>query len=181
MLHEWSNGHRRLNLRAGLCLENIEIINETLFRKLYKSLGLAGDIKAETDGLLMANDIDTREYSSAALSSLPVLIDSEGVACGWKITEKEYETRRDFRDELVISIDPKTARDLDDALHVKRMSDGTWEVGVHIADVSHFVNFGTELDVWAAQRATSVYLVHMVCLNFVQVRLRVAIRPKLKD
>ncbi len=130
-----------------------------VFRKLYKSLGLAGDIKAEIEGLLISNDIDTREYSSSALSSLPVLIDSDGV-CGWKIDQKEYDNRRDFRDEFVFSIDSKTSRDLDDALHVKRLNDGTWQVGVHIADVSYFVNNGTELDVWAAQRATSVYLVN---------------------
>ncbi len=110
----------------------------------------------------MSNDIDTREYSTCAMSSLPVLIDSDG-ACVWKIDQKEYENRRDFRDEFVFSIDLKTSsRDLDDALHVKQLDDGNWQVGIHIADVSHFVNFGTELDVWAAQRATSVDLVHKV-------------------
>ncbi|VDN41486.1 unnamed protein product [Gongylonema pulchrum] len=85
--------------------------------KLYKSLGLAGDIEAETEGLLLANDIDTREFSSSALSSLPIT-----EACEWKIDE----------------------------------------VGVHIADVSHFVQSGTELDHWAYSRGTSVYLVHKV-------------------
>ncbi|VDM40534.1 unnamed protein product [Toxocara canis] len=131
--------------------------------KLYKSLGLAGDIEAETEGLLLANDIDTREFSASALSSLPI---SEGVE--WTIDEKEFKYRRDFRDETVLTIDPITARDLDDALHIKSIDDCDgagnpgWEVGVHIADVSYFVQAGTELDNWATSRATSVYLVHKV-------------------
>uniref|UniRef100_A0A915A718 DIS3-like exonuclease 2 n=1 Tax=Parascaris univalens TaxID=6257 RepID=A0A915A718_PARUN len=131
--------------------------------KLYKSLGLAGDIEAETEGLLLANDVDTREFSAAALSSLPVTEEVE-----WTIDEKEFKYRRDFREETVVTIDPSTARDLDDALHIKPIDDcdgaGTpgWEVGVHIADVSHFVQAGTELDHWATSRATSVYLVHKV-------------------
>jgi exoribonuclease R len=68
----------------------------------------------------------------------------------------------------VFTIDPKTARDLDDALHIKRIEDcdgmGTpgYEVGVHIADVSYFVKAGTELDHWAANRGNSIYLVHRV-------------------
>ncbi|MCP9265072.1 Ribonuclease-like protein [Dirofilaria immitis] len=131
--------------------------------KLYKSLGMAGDIEAETEGLLLANDVDTREFSQAALSSLPI---TEAVE--WKIDEKEFKYRKDFRDETVFTIDPSTARDLDDALHIKPVldCDGTgnpgWEVGVHIADVSYFVQFGTELDHWALNRGTSVYLVHKV-------------------
>lgn len=68
----------------------------------------------------------------------------------------------------MFTIDPLTARDLDDALHIKRsiLDDGTscWEVGVHIADVSYFVREKTELDKWASERATSVYLVHKVNL-----------------
>ncbi|VDK85103.1 unnamed protein product [Onchocerca ochengi] len=131
--------------------------------KLYKSLGMAGDIEAETEGLLLANDVDTREFSQAALSSLPI---TEAVE--WKIDEKEFKYRKDFRDETVFTIDPSTARDLDDALHIKPIldCDGAgnpgWEVGVHIADVSYFVQFGTELDHWAFSRGTSVYLVHKV-------------------
>ncbi|KAI6244124.1 DIS3-like exonuclease 2 [Aphelenchoides fujianensis] len=131
--------------------------------KLYKSLGQVGDVDAETEGLLVSNDVDTREFSALALSSLPVI---DGVP--WTIDEKEFKYRRDFRNETVFTIDPLTARDLDDALHIKRIDDcdgqGTpgWEVGVHIADVSYFVQPHTELDKWAENRATSVYLVHKV-------------------
>ncbi|MFH4983397.1 hypothetical protein AB6A40_010106 [Gnathostoma spinigerum] len=133
--------------------------------KLYKSLGLAGDIDAETEGLLLANDVDTREFSPACLSSLPI---TDGDESSWKIDELEFKYRRDFRDETIFTIDPKTSRDMDDALHIKPVDDCDgagnpgWEVGVHIADVSYFVKSGTELDNWASQRATSVYLVHKV-------------------
>lgn len=105
--------------------------------------------------------------------------------------QKEFKYRKDFRNETVFTIDPSTARDLDDALHIKPIPDCDgagnpgWEVncksvsvllvifvkwkikikfqiGVHIADVSHFVQCGTELDQWAFSRGTSVYLVHKV-------------------
>jgi exoribonuclease R len=68
---------------------------------------------------------------------------------------------------VVFTIDPLTARDLDDALHIKQTTlpdsgQPGWEVGVHIADVAHFLEKGTELDSWAAKRGTTVYLVHKV-------------------
>ena len=82
--------------------------------------------------------------------------------------KKEIGKRKDFRQETIFTIDPKNARDLDDALHIKRIEDcdgeGTsgWEIGVHIADVTHFLRAHTELDNWAEHRANSVYLVHTV-------------------
>ncbi|XGW25443.1 hypothetical protein V3C99_006678 [Haemonchus contortus] len=130
---------------------------------LEKELGLAGDIDAETEGLLVTNDIDTSEFSEAVIECLPSV--PEG---GWKIDEVEFANRRDLRDEIIFTIDPKTARDLDDALSISPCDNvdgcGTpgWEIGVHIADVSYFVDENTELDQWASQRATSVYLVQQV-------------------
>ena len=70
--------------------------------------------------------------------------------------------RRDFRKECVFTIDPMTARDLDDALSVERREDGNFRVGVHIADVSYFIKEGSALDRVASKRATSVYLVQTV-------------------
>jgi len=75
------------------------------------------------------------------------------------VPERELEGRRDLRAERVFSIDPDTAKDLDDALSIKQNGDGTYDVGVHIADVSHFVKPNTALDRDARKRATSVYLV----------------------
>lgn len=75
-----------------------------------------------------------------------------------EITGDELKRRRDFRQELTFTIDPKDARDFDDALSVKKLDNGDYEVGVHIADVSHFVEPGSVLDDEAFERATSVYL-----------------------
>lgn len=75
-----------------------------------------------------------------------------------EITADELRKRRDFREALTFTIDPVDARDFDDALSLRRLSDSEYEVGVHIADVSHFVKPGSILDELAYQRATSVYL-----------------------
>lgn len=75
-----------------------------------------------------------------------------------QITKSELARRRDFRNILTFTIDPQDARDFDDALSIKRGTNGLYEIGVHIADVSHFVEPGTVLDTEAYERATSVYL-----------------------
>jgi len=75
------------------------------------------------------------------------------------IPERELEVRRDLRQERIFTIDPPSAKDLDDALSVKANDDGTYDIGVHIADVSYFVKPNTALDRDAKKRATSVYLV----------------------
>ncbi len=77
-------------------------------------------------------------------------------------TEEEIARRRDVRETPTITIDPDDAKDLDDALSVRKLENGHWEVGVHIADVSHYVTPGSVLDMEAASRATSVYLVDRV-------------------
>lgn len=74
------------------------------------------------------------------------------------ITSAELSRRRDFRDVLTITIDPVDAKDFDDALSFKKLDNGDFEIGVHIADVSHFLKEGSALDAEAYKRATSVYL-----------------------
>lgn len=76
-----------------------------------------------------------------------------------EITEADYAEREDFRDVFTCTIDPHDAKDFDDALSLRRLPDGLYEVGVHIADVSHYVAEGSVIDKEARQRATSVYLV----------------------
>ena len=122
---------------------------------IARSLGEAGEIEPETEGILLEYGIDSGPFSDEALACLPQ-------ETPWKIPEKELEYRRDFRDDCVFTIDPLTARDLDDAIHCKKIQDGRFEVGVHIADVSFFVRRGTALDEIAIERATSTYMVQKV-------------------
>src|SRR5574344_1173700 len=75
------------------------------------------------------------------------------------ITEQDYKEREDFRDVTTFTIDPKDAKDFDDALSIRQLQKGLWEVGVHIADVSNYVTEGYIIDKEAVNRATSVYLV----------------------
>ena len=75
------------------------------------------------------------------------------------VPEHEFEVRKDLRGERIFTIDPSTAKDLDDALSVRKNDNGTYDVGVHIADVSYFVKTNTALDRDARKKATSVYLV----------------------
>lgn len=76
-----------------------------------------------------------------------------------EITAEELAKREDFRQVTTFTIDPKDAKDFDDALSIRKMDKDTWEVGVHIADVSHYVKEGSIIDKEAEKRATSVYLV----------------------
>ena len=122
---------------------------------ITKNLGEAGLIDPETEAILVNNDIDCNEFSEKVLQDLP---DPQT----WQVTAEELERRRDFRSTCVFSVDPATARDLDDALSCRPLEDGTFEVGVHIADVSHFITEGSALDKVALDRATSVYLTQKV-------------------
>ncbi|MDE6218378.1 MAG: RNB domain-containing ribonuclease, partial [Muribaculaceae bacterium] len=75
------------------------------------------------------------------------------------ITEEEVARREDFRSVTTFTIDPRDAKDFDDALSIRQLANGNWEVGVHIADVTHYVRPGSIIDKEARERATSVYLV----------------------
>jgi len=79
-----------------------------------------------------------------------------------EITKKDIQSRRDFRNIPTFTTDPADARDFDDALSLKQLENGNWEVGVHIADVTHYVIPGSLTDTEARQRATSIYLVDRV-------------------
>ncbi|WP_443946853.1 ribonuclease R [Pedobacter sp. AW1-32] len=92
----------------------------------------------------------------------PAQVEKEANAIPEEIPDAEISKRRDFRNILTFTIDPADAKDFDDAISYQRLPNGNHEIGIHIADVSHYVIQGTELDKEAYSRATSVYLVDRV-------------------
>jgi len=132
-----------------------------------RSLGESGEIAAETEALLTQFMCNHAHYTEDALEPLRKLLGEFGVGAeegaeGWQIPAAEVARRRDLRSYRIFTIDPPNAKDLDDALHVTPLPDGTYEIGVHIADVAFFLEAGTALDDEAQKRATSVYLVQKV-------------------
>ncbi len=109
---------------------------------------------------------DTEMHSILAEFDLPIRFSAEVEAEAEKIpdviTPEEIKSRRDFREVPTFTIDPADAKDFDDALSLRPLEKGLWEVGVHIADVSHYVKTKTILDQEAFDRGTSVYLVDRV-------------------
>jgi ribonuclease R len=92
----------------------------------------------------------------------PEVVEKEAKKIPVEITDEEIARRRDFREITTFTIDPVDAKDFDDALSIQKLDNGLWEIGVHIADVTHYLKAGTILDKEAVQRATSVYLVDRV-------------------
>ncbi|KYM94946.1 Exosome complex exonuclease RRP44 [Cyphomyrmex costatus] len=116
-----------------------------------RALGNIGDKETENEVLLLEHDVPHSRFSDAVLSFLPKL--------PWIITEADVAQREDLRHLDICSVDPPGCTDIDDALHCRSLPNGNFDVGVHIADVSHFIRPGTALDKEAASRATTVYLV----------------------
>ncbi|KAM4592060.1 exosome complex exonuclease RRP44 [Odontesthes bonariensis] len=115
-----------------------------------RSLGGAGEKDTEQEVLLLEHDVPHQAFSQAVLSFLPKM--------PWAITPEDMEKREDLRHLTVCSVDPPGCTDIDDALHCRELKNGNLEVGVHIADVSHFIRPGNALDKEAANRGTTVYL-----------------------
>ncbi|XP_060895956.1 exosome complex exonuclease RRP44 [Labrus mixtus] len=115
-----------------------------------RSLGGAGDKETEQEVLLLEHDVPHQAFSQAVLSFLPKM--------PWCITPEDMMEREDLRHLTVCSVDPPGCTDIDDALHCLELDNGNLEVGVHIADVSHFIRPGNAMDKEAANRGTTVYL-----------------------
>lgn len=112
------------------CIKRWPITSLHPFGTLVEEIGVIGNVEAETQALLKDSlSSATEEFGENALKCLPPL--------PWNVPEKEIESRRDFRNSRVFSIDPETAKDIDDCLSVTSLEGGLVEVGVHIADVSH--------------------------------------------
>ena len=120
---------------------------------IKKVLGKPGEHETEIDSILSKNNVnisfpsDVLEYTNS-ISEV--------------ISKDEIEKRRDFRECLTFTIDPTNAKDFDDALSFRKINKDQFEIGIHIADVSHYVTPGTLLDKEAYNRATSIYLVDRV-------------------
>jgi ribonuclease R/exosome complex exonuclease DIS3/RRP44 len=121
--------------------------------KVEKILGKPGEHTTEIDTILSKNSIEIN-FSDEVKDFTKTISE--------KISEKEIEKRRDFRKTLTFTIDPTDAKDFDDALSYKKIENNNIEIGIHIADVSHYVIPGTILDKEAYHRATSIYLVDRV-------------------
>ncbi|RSL87397.1 hypothetical protein CDV31_016252 [Fusarium ambrosium] len=122
-----------------------------------RSLGELETKAAETEALLLEWDVQYRPFPKTVLDCLP----KEGH--DWKVPasveDPGWRQREDLRGLLICSIDPPGCQDIDDALHARKLPNGNFEVGVHIADVSHFVKPANAMDTEASIRGTTVYLV----------------------
>ena len=123
------------------------------FAEVTTVMGAAGEHNAEIHAILAEFGLpyEFPESVEAFVESIPETI-----------SEEEISKRRDMREVLTFTIDPADAKDFDDALSIQKTKDGNWEIGIHIADVSHYVQEGTLLNDEAYDRATSVYLVDRV-------------------
>ncbi|KAB2813877.1 ribonuclease R [Phaeocystidibacter luteus] len=123
------------------------------FGEITKILGEPGDHNVEIHAILA-------EYGLPY--EFPPEVEAEAERIPMEIPESEIAKRRDMRKVTTFTIDPVDAKDFDDALSLEKLENGRWSVGIHIADVSHFVKPGSALDEEAIERATSVYLVDRV-------------------
>ncbi len=117
-------------------------------------LGGVGSNDIEMNGILIGHGFNI---------DFPEEVTAESDAISTEISSAEIERRRDLRNIMTFTIDPFDAKDFDDAISYRALDNGNFEVGVHIADVSHYVQANTQLDKEAYRRSTSVYLADRVC------------------
>lgn len=124
--------------------------NKSPIGKVTRVFGPAGENEAEINSIMAEFGLPFE---------FPAEVEQEAEAIPETITEAEIASRRDFRDITTFTIDPVDAKDFDDALSIKSLENGRWEIGVHIADVTHYIDEKSRLEKEAVHRATSVYLV----------------------
>ncbi len=124
--------------------------NKNIIGEVVDVLGEQGDNDVEMHSILAQYGLPYK---------YPKRVEEAAEKISAEITEQDYKEREDFRNVTTFTIDPHDAKDFDDALSIRRLADNLWEVGVHIADVSHYVTEGSIIDKEAQKRATSVYLV----------------------
>ncbi|XP_063701864.1 DIS3-like exonuclease 2 isoform X2 [Culicoides brevitarsis] len=134
--------------------EIIEFKGEKAIGNILKPLGKCGELEVENEAILVQNNLDITPFSEHIINQLP--------KSPFVIPEEEYAKREDLRKTTIFTIDPLTARDLDDALSCKKLENGNYEIGVHISDVTYFLKEGTELDDLVKEKATTIYMVDNV-------------------
>ena len=134
-------------------MEDWPVKADSPFGSVIKVLGKPGEHNTEIHAILA-------EYGLPY--DFPIEVEAYANKIDTSITQDEIAKRRDMREVLTFTIDPKDAKDFDDALSYQVLQNGNYEIGVHIADVSHYLKEGTILDDEAYNRATSVYLVDRV-------------------
>ncbi len=127
--------------------------NKSLWGKVTAVMSEASENDIAMQGILLSNGFDL-DFPPEVLNQV------KDIEPG--VLEEEVAKRRDFRNITTFTIDPLTAKDFDDALSIEELEDGKFEIGVHIADVTHYVPEGSPLDLEALNRSTSVYLVDRV-------------------
>ena len=123
------------------------------FGKITQVLGKPGDHNTEIHSILLEYGLPYKFENE---------VEKDASSLSLEITKEEISKRRDMREDLTFTIDPKDAKDFDDALSFTKLKNGNYEIGIHIADVSYYVQPNTVLDKEAYNRATSVYLVDRV-------------------
>lgn len=142
--------NKRILMKFDNWLEN----NPLPSGHFLKNLGDVMDIKVENEVILYEHNVDIHPFSQKIINSMP----REDIEL--KVSEDELKKRMDLRGITICSIDPPGCKDIDDALHCRILLNGNYEVGVHIADVTHYVKPGTEVDRIAAKNSNTVYMVH---------------------
>ena len=142
--------NQRIVIKFDIWKENILIPSGHFF----KNLGQCLVVPVENEIILYEHNVDINPFSKKIIDSMP----NEDVE--FKCPPEELKKRLDLRNKPVCSIDPPGCKDIDDALHAIILPNGNYELGVHIADVSHYVKSGSVVDKIAAKNCNTIYLVH---------------------
>ena len=143
------------SLNKKVCVEVTDwsADNKNPCGKIVEILGVCGDFNAEINSIILNSGFESKFKNE---------VEKSAESISKKINKKEIESRTDLRNTFTFTIDPEDAKDFDDAISFKELDNGNYEIGIHIADVSHYVKEGGLIDKEAFNRGTSVYLVDRV-------------------
>lgn len=150
---KWLEGTLKLE-KMLFVAEVTDWLNETPVGHVVELIGEMDMLKTENVAILSQNNLDATPFTQEIIDQLPKE--------PYTIPAHEFTYREDLRKKCIFSIDPETARDLDDAVSCEVLPNGNLEVGVHISDVSFFIKEDSELDMLVKEKATTIYLVDNV-------------------